>query len=66
MTGQETQPIFAFDLNETVEVTLTGRIVERKQGVAGNSYWIEKTLPDGRTPRQWFKEDDVIREGEVA
>lgn len=50
---------FAFTLNETVEVTLTGRVIERKQGPTGNQYWIEQTLPDGRTPRQWFKERDV-------
>lgn len=59
MSEDATNPNFAFGLNEAVEVTLTGRVVERKQGLSGNSYWIEKTLPDGRTPRQWFKESDV-------
>ncbi len=50
---------FAYALNETVEVTLAGRIVERKQGPRGNSYWVEKDLPGGQTARQWFAERDV-------
>jgi hypothetical protein len=50
---------FAFDRNETVEVTLVGRVIERKDTPKGNAYWIEQDLPDGRTARQWFKERDV-------
>ena len=60
MTPSQTPaPDFAYALNEPVEVTLTGRIIERKQSVGGNSYWIEKDLPGGRTARQWFSESDV-------
>lgn len=50
---------FDYALGETVQVTLTGRIIERKDGPTGDQYWIEQTLPDGRQARQWFKLRDV-------
>ncbi len=43
------------DLGEAVEVTLTGRVIERKDTPSGDQYWVEQTLPDGRTARQWFR-----------
>lgn len=56
---QPTTHDFAYARGETVEVTLTGTVIERKDGPTGNQYWIEQSLPDGRKPRQWFKERDV-------
>ena len=60
MSGSKTQPDFAFEIGETVEVTLTGRIIERKESADGKSYWIEQDLPNGRTARQSFKEINVF------
>lgn len=65
MTGQQaaaTQPAakqYDYGLGETVEVTLRGTIVERKDGPTGDHYWVEQVLPDGRKVRQWFKSHDV-------
>lgn len=51
---------FAFCIGESVSVELKGRVIERKEGDHGNSYWIEQTLPNGQTARQWFKEVNVF------
>lgn len=57
---------FDYALNETVSVMLTGRVIERKDTPQGDQYWIEQTLPDGRTARQWFKVRDVYPADGVA
>lgn len=50
---------FAYAVGEPVEITLQGIVIERTNGEEGDKYWVEQTLPNGRTARQWFKERDV-------
>lgn len=59
MATQPTTKQFDYALGEAVEVTLRGVIVERKDGLTGDQYWVEQVLPDGRKARQWFKARDV-------
>lgn len=50
---------FDYSLEETVEVSLRGRVIERKHTSNGDQYWVEQDLPNGGTARQWFKARDV-------
>lgn len=61
------QPPFAFDIGETVDVMITGRVVERIQTKHGISYLIEQQLKTGSTALQRAKQEHVYphEEGEV-
>ena len=51
------KPEFAYDIGETVDVMITGKVVERIETKHGVNYLIEQTLKSGKTAFQRAKQE---------